>query len=1805
MIQKKCMGFRCHSLVLGFIYALCCSVPVLQADDTEIFYGQAGSLDDGNPNLLFILDTSGSMNSNDGTSETRMDRLKDAMNAIIDQSSSFNVGMMGFSGWGKGGAVRYPVGYLEGTDDGNCPVTGCPDEVVLARVRGPNDDAVEDANTGAVTLDNQNIIMGEYPNQSFDTGIPADAVFTTATVAASAVTTEADRRLDGVVVNKNDEVTDSWFRHGDAVDFSPQRLAYRFNNLAIPAGAVITDAKLSLKVADGTLQTGTVSAYISAEATTTPSPYPDASLVIEPDPNPYIIDRITTSEFISWDPIPAGGNNEALETGNLDKVLQEVIGLPGWASGNDLSLIVEAFDSYVPGVVDNRQFHGVAATPAKVPELTYTYYTSASDTNMGSLTLTSAAHSLEYVDVGGVFNQSQIDPVADLFYQGDGDAADYALSFPAVNIPDSAVVTGAFLIFEDTGGAGSFKVNVAAEMSAAPEAYGIKNIADRVYTGNFSEVLLADAPGSVTTGDLKEIIEEARTTPGWTSGSTLSLRISPGADYLHDGSMLRKVATSASGTPPTLIINWEIPTTTVGDANIAQFVGMRFSNVHVPPGTIIKTAVLEFHSNSANAEVANLELRGEAISNSDSFEVVDYNISSRDRTIAGVDWVADTWGTVGTKFESVDVSSIVQELVDQSDWCGGNALSIIASGTGARDAIAYEQSSLYAPALRITFEQEDVPEGSYCSNRSSVVSVNQGLDDASENLSTDNVTLNAPTLDLVNASGAKGQLALRFAALPLPQGAKVTGATLELTAANDMTASTLTRITALASDDAPQVSSADATISSYTPGSASEDWIIPQALSGENIFSKDVTSIVSEVVNRTGWVKGNALTLLLEAQESISTTSFYSFDGDASLAPQLFVYYEVERTDKGTLFKENLKLAVNELVAQDGTPIVSAYYEGARYLRGQTVDYGKRRGWQNSRDRYHRVSHPFSYTGGTLSRPSGCSGNDLDAENCRWEEITGSPTYISPIQNQCQQNHIVLLSDGEATSNTADGKVRTMTGLSGCDTSYDSDEECGRELATWLKNTDHSTSLTGTQNIITHTIGFNLSTPQFLQDIAANGGGTFYPAESSDDLLQAFKNIFNSVSKRDTSFVAPSASVNQFNRLKHRDDLYFSLFKPEATARWDGNLKRYRLASSTTSASIVDKFGAEAINPATGEFNAATTSFWSDVVDGGVVTKGGAAAELASNPARKVVTYTGTSLVLMDASNRIATGNTNLKVTDFKLPPALEADADYTQDLLKWVAGYDVKDIDNDGDTVENRTQMGDPLHSEPLILNYAGATAGVASSVVFIATNEGYLHAINHSNGQEHFAFVPMELLPNMRYYFDNAVTDNRRYGIDGPITAWVKDTNNNGVIDTAAGEKAYLYFGLRRGGRDYYALDVSNPDNPKFVWHMRGQSDLSDSMGTTADGDYTDLVQTWSRMTKTKVRDGNLVKDVLIFGGGFDPSNHDASGTDSAGIDVNGDRKEDFLGTAIYIVDALTGNLLWRAEPDTDTDFTHMKYSIPSDITVIDIDSDGLADQLYAGDLGGQVWRIDINNDSSLDTVLSSRIRGGRIADFGGSGTSNRRRFFYAPDVAVVSLDGRQKLSISLGSGWRSHPLDVGVQERFYSFRMDSVFGPPVDSNGQIVYTTISETSTGMVDVTDQLNTDPSGKVGWYMDLEDSGEKVLAGSVTFNNQIVFTSYLPASTLSSCAAAVGSGRVYAVSVLNGDPVSDLDENNTSADPDTLTKSDRSDDLEHVGIPPAPVIYFPDVGDPVIMLGPELFDGIQKGEESRKTYWLEHVDSGY
>src|SRR5690606_33583781 len=169
-------------------------------------------------------------------------------------------------------------------------------------------------------------------------------------------------------------------------------------------------------------------------------------------------------------------------------------------------------------------------------------------------------------------------------------------------------------------------------------------------------------------------------------------------------------------------------------------------------------------------------------------------------------------------------------------------------------------------------------------------------------------------------------------------------------------------------------------------------------------------------------------------------------------------------------------------------------------------------------------------------------------------------------------------------------------------------------------------------------------------------------------------------------------------------------------------------------------------------------------------------------------------------------------------------------------------------------------------------------------ATNGGCLHAIDTSTGVEKWAFVPPEFLADQAQLLANPASDSKQYGIDGNLRVQVI-AGHDGIIDAASGEKVYLFFGLRRGGSAYYGLDVTNPDAPTLLWRLDGTS-------------LAGLGQTWSSPVPTQIKVGTESRHVVIFAGGYDTSQ------DVANV-VPG---PDALGNAIYIVDSVTGELIWR---------------------------------------------------------------------------------------------------------------------------------------------------------------------------------------------------------------------------------------------------------------------------------------------------------
>ncbi len=821
---------------------------------------------------------------------------------------------------------------------------------------------------------------------------------------------------------------------------------------------------------------------------------------------------------------------------------------------------------------------------------------------------------------------------------------------------------------------------------------------------------------------------------------------------------------------------------------------------------------------------------------------------------------------------------------------------------------------------------------------------------------------------------------------------------------------------------------------------------------------------------------------------------------------------------------------INALPADGYTPLSETLYESALYWMGDNVDFG---------DVAITDTSAFAATA-----TAGVNG------------------YTQPTLGSCAKNYNVLISDGKPTEDD-DGLTKgpslkdfnTLLGRSNC---VDSGQgACLNDVAEYLSKVDIDPNTTGTQAVTTHTIGFTQDLP-ILKDAAVASGGDYFRADDIEQLTVALLRIVGEINDRTLSFSAPAVSVNTFNRTRNLNDVYLTVFGARNKTRWPGNLKKYGIKDGD----IVDADGIDAVDPLTGFFYDTSRSIWTVGGDDGQdVELGGAARQLPNPSARNLYTNNGSDNSLYDASNALSGANAGAyTAADFGLTGATGEPT--VAQMIDWMRGADVRDEDGNPATTV-RYAMGDPLHSRPAAIVYGGTEAN-PDVVIYTATNDGYIHAINGATGAELWSFVPKELLPNMaRLYFDPSAKF-KQYGVDGDIISVVKDVDGDGTIETNDGDFVRIVVGMRRGGSNYYAIDVSRKNSPELLW-----------VKTVDDGG-----QSWSAPVVARVNvdttnesfSQNADKAVVILGGGYDPV-HDVSAHPST---------NDGAGAGIHMLDLESGETLWWGAINKDDGatkaFPDMKRAFATQVRVIDFNSDNFADRMYASDMGGQVWRFDIKNGEAPGTL----VNGGVIAQLGAEGVSGTptagqtRRFYNSPDVSIFRdpIQGRRYVSVAIGSGYRARPFDVTATDMFFALRDPAVFNQltqtEYDNYDKIKVTDLVEVS-GDVKASIPVSAD-----GWKFTLP-ADEKVLAGSITFNNEIFFVSFDPRNVgAQTCGTGQGTNFLYRVSVVNGDPIV----NNLDAVTPTMADSARRTQLAQGGIAATPTVVFPSPDNPSTCTGP-------------------------
>jgi type IV pilus assembly protein PilY1 len=440
--------------------------------------------------------------------------------------------------------------------------------------------------------------------------------------------------------------------------------------------------------------------------------------------------------------------------------------------------------------------------------------------------------------------------------------------------------------------------------------------------------------------------------------------------------------------------------------------------------------------------------------------------------------------------------------------------------------------------------------------------------------------------------------------------------------------------------------------------------------------------------------------------------------------------------------------------------------------------------------------------------------------------------------------------------------------------------------------------------------------------------------------------------------------------------------------------------------------------------------------------------------------------------------------------------------------------------------------------------TASYGSKVMlFYGDNTGIFHAANGNQtvkfgninpGDEMWGFIPKEFFLKLNRLRTNSPQLNlpstpagilpkpqpKDYFVDGTTGLYQ-------VIDgTGNTTRAIIYLSMRRGGRFIYAIDVTTPEVPVLLWRIDNTSPGMSELG-----------QTWSQPKVAKVQGycggspcsaSNPQSPVLIFGAGYDANEDNEPPTTET------------TGRGIFVLDALTGALIWSATesagptsctagPPAHCAVSGMNYSIPADITLVDRDYDGFIDRMYAADVGGNIWRVDLEPQNNATPDFWRVHQLAALGCFSGPcpipTSTTQRKFFYPPELIPATATHPYDAVID-GSGDREHPLYVSTstQRNNRVFLLKDTYTGN-DASGM----TTPITMTGTLPLFDATTTPWDGSLNGYYITLDAGEKVVNAPLVAAGYVYFGTNQPAPpSPTTCNLNLGIAKGYQLSPFSG-----------------------------------------------------------------------------
>ncbi|HEY4127443.1 MAG TPA: PilC/PilY family type IV pilus protein [Gammaproteobacteria bacterium] len=366
-------------------------------------------------------------------------------------------------------------------------------------------------------------------------------------------------------------------------------------------------------------------------------------------------------------------------------------------------------------------------------------------------------------------------------------------------------------------------------------------------------------------------------------------------------------------------------------------------------------------------------------------------------------------------------------------------------------------------------------------------------------------------------------------------------------------------------------------------------------------------------------------------------------------------------------------------------------------------------------------------------------------------------------------------------------------------------------------------------------------------------------------------------------------------------------------------------------------------------------------------------------------------------------------------------------------------------------------------------ATKTSRTPMLYVGANDGMMHAFNADTGVEVFDYVPRGVYPNLSALTDPDYT--HEYYVDGSniaVDAYISGTWKTLVVGTTGA-----------GAREVYLLDATDPatfSTTSILWDY--------DAGTNGDAD---LGYTIPSATIARMHDGDWY---VIFGNGYNSTNQHA---------------------LIYMYNIRTGNLL-KFDTGIGSVTTPNGMSAPNPV---DFDGDRVVDALYAGDLQGNVWKLNVSDTNPANWKYFIYASSGTTPKPLFAATDSSGNVQPITDRVQVGLNTNSQVMVYFGTGtyFETNDNTVGTNPPVMSFYgiIDDQGNAAADQavRSKLLQQFIVSQSTVNGNNFRVTTSYPivSTQQGWFMDLNypsAQGERVVSDSVLDNGRVIFTTLIP-----------------------------------------------------------------------------------------------------